>query len=88
MSAIKKQNGLSLAIKLGGGIVAIALDHRSERTPDQVMSPQSWEALSDYMAKLENVKHLLICVGIPVAYNSFNLIEYVLTQASCCVFKD
>jgi hypothetical protein len=66
---------------LGGGIVVLMLDHRSERTPDQVMSKESWEAFSDWVAKLEpeKVTHLLLCVGIPIAYNSFNLIEFVRT---------
>lgn len=69
-------NGIYQAGKLG----ILALDLRSERTQDQVISTQSWNAI---YTGLNNIKesqfdHLFVMSSIPVVHADFNMLESML----------
>ncbi|WP_309396904.1 alkaline phosphatase D family protein [Cerasicoccus maritimus] len=63
-----------------GDLVIAHLDTRSERKPEQVMSKRSWFALNEYLNSLDGVKHLFLCVSVPVAYADFESIENILLK--------
>jgi hypothetical protein len=56
------------------GNTVLAMDHRSERTIHQVMSPQHW---ADINAFLDTVKqgNLLLLSAVPVVYRDFSFVE-------------
>lgn len=56
----------------------LVLDLRSERTPDQVMSPASWDAAYRWLDEQTDCKHLLIMSSIPVVHPDFSTLEMLL----------
>jgi hypothetical protein len=96
----KDDNDLSQAILPGtpgftyayriGDVAVIALDMRSERTQNQVMSLETWNKIQDWMytelsekitpggTNQPACKHLLVMSGIPVVYVNSNMIESAL----------
>lgn len=66
----------SLSLTLNGTTI-LALDHRTERTLDQIMSPGHW---GDFIAKLDScaVGDLLVLSAVPVVYRDFAAAESVL----------
>jgi hypothetical protein len=74
---LPNQSAFTYAHRVGDLAIAM-LDMRSERTQEQVMSLESWNALQDWMyAKLEGCRHLLVVSSIPVVYVNANLVEAV-----------
>ena len=61
-----------------GDLAIVCLDLRSERTPDQVMRPASWNQVFDWMEAQKNKKHLLVMSSIPVVHLDFSLVESAL----------
>lgn len=61
-----------------GGLGIVHLDTRSERTPRQIMSDDSWGKLKQWMETAPELKHLFFCVSVPVAYADFEKIEKIL----------
>jgi hypothetical protein len=59
------------------GYHVLALDNRSERTLNQIMSPSHWDDVKMYLDGLKNesVSNLLILSGVPVVYRSFATVE-------------
>jgi hypothetical protein len=74
----RSDENLSYAYRIGKlGIVA--LDMRSERTQERVMSLETWNALRDWMDReLEGCEHLLVMSSIPIIYVNSNMIEAAL----------
>jgi hypothetical protein len=71
------QRGFSYAHRIGDLSVAL-LDMRSERTQQQVMSLEAWNALRDWMhEELKGCRHLLLVSSIPVVYVNATLVETV-----------
>ena len=60
-----------------GNIAILALDMRSERTPTQVLSPDSWSAVYKGLDDLDGCKHLFVLSSIPVVHPDFTLVESV-----------
>lgn len=68
-----------------GSIAILAFDMRSERTQDQVMSPETWNRVYAWMDKelteynkkntKNPVKHLFVMSSIPVVYVNANMLE-------------
>ena len=90
----KDDNDLGTAMLLGelgftyahriGKVGILALDMRSERTYDRVMSPRTWEAVYAWMAQTfpkepDSTKvtgeHLFVMSSIPVVYVNSNMLE-------------
>ncbi len=61
-----------------GGIGILALDMRSERSEEQVMSLASWDAARDWMNALKDCRHLLVLSSIPVVHPDFSAVEKLL----------
>lgn len=61
-----------------GRTAILALDMRSERTADQVLSPDHWTDVYAWMDGLRDVDHLLLMSSIPVVYPGFDTIEQIL----------
>lgn len=58
------------------GHLIVALDNRSERSRNQVMSPAHWGAVNQWLARQQDKESsLLVLSGIPVAYRSFAAVE-------------
>lgn len=80
---IERQNHFSLGCQIGDCAI-LALDMRDERSSDQVMSPQSWKAIYEWLdevtpaASAGGVKHLFVLSSIPVVYPDFQLLENAL----------
>ena len=83
--SIKAQQGFSLGGEIGG-LTLLALDMRSERTRSQVISPESWKAIYDWLeataprkkSQTPPARHLLLMSSIPVVHPEFALLEKLL----------
>lgn len=58
----------------------LALDLRSERTQNQVVSSKSWDAIYSWLDSNENgqLAHLFVLSSIPVVHADFNTLESIL----------
>ncbi|KAL8393455.1 hypothetical protein RB595_003282 [Gaeumannomyces hyphopodioides] len=73
----------SLFMSLGGGLALLAVDCRTERTRDEVLTEDSWQKLMDrcYDEVVKGkTKHLLVLLGVPVAYPRLVWLENILTS--------
>ncbi|KAG9008598.1 hypothetical protein FRB93_006517 [Tulasnella sp. JGI-2019a] len=71
--------GHSILSYLGPQVSILLLDGRAERTLDQVCSPASYDHIFDQIAKLPpTTEHLVILLGIPIAYPRMNFMEKAL----------
>ncbi len=61
-----------------GDIALLVLDLRTERTLEQVMSPESRVAVARALDDLEGCKHLLVMSSIPFVYLDLSIVEKVL----------
>lgn len=79
------ERGFTYAYTIGN-IAVIALDMRSERTQDQVMSLETWNRVYQWMdenlngnnsgdSEKNHCKHLLVMSSIPVVYVNSNMLE-------------
>jgi hypothetical protein len=61
----------SLVMSLGGGVALLAVDARTERTREDVISEKTWKKIMDraYDEVVKGkVQHLLVLLGVPIAY--------------------
>lgn len=67
------QKHYSLGLKFCGYTV-LAMDNRSERSIEQVMSSPHWNDINQFLDnKVEG--HLLVMTGVPVVYRDFSFVE-------------
>jgi hypothetical protein len=67
--------GFTYAYRIGS-LALLALDMRSERTQDQVMSLETWNRVQAWMCDAaKGCKHLLVMSSIPVVYINANMLE-------------
>lgn len=62
-------------------VAILSLDMRSERTVDEVLSPDHWEAVFSWLSRLTGparCRHLLVMSSIPVVHPDFGLMESCL----------
>ncbi|KAJ3565897.1 hypothetical protein NPX13_g7330 [Xylaria arbuscula] len=73
----------SLFVSLGARVSLLAVDARTERTRDEVVHPDTWGKLMDRCYE-EIVKgktqHLLVLLGVPIAYPRLVWLENILTS--------
>lgn len=77
---VKGQGHFSLAYYVNG-LAIVAPDMRSERTRNQVLSGESWNALYRWVeetAQASECKHLVVMSSIPVVHPDFTSLEAVL----------
>ncbi|OTA77392.1 hypothetical protein M434DRAFT_38645 [Hypoxylon sp. CO27-5] len=73
----------SMFMFLGGKVALLAVDCRTERTRDEVVTEDTWKKLVDRCEDelLENdTKHLLVLLGVPIAYPRLVWLENILTS--------
>ncbi|KAK3054267.1 hypothetical protein LTR09_004535 [Extremus antarcticus] len=73
----------SVFLSLGRGLSLLGIDCRTERMRDEILSQQSYDILFD-RARTEirkgETKHLLVLLGVPIAYPRLNFLENILTS--------
>jgi len=76
--AMVGRGNFSTAHKLGD-LSVVHLDTRSERTPFQILSDNSWQKFGDWLeSNGAGMKHLFLCVSVPVVYADFEKVEAIL----------
>ncbi|KAF2754066.1 hypothetical protein EJ05DRAFT_514095 [Pseudovirgaria hyperparasitica] len=73
----------SVYMSLGGHIALLGLDCRTERTNNTVLSDESYNLVFSRLRGeivKGKVKHLLILLGVPIAYPRYNFLENILTS--------
>lgn len=61
----------SLYMSMGGKVALLAVDTRTERTEDVVLSEKTWDKITSRMyaeIKKGHIEHLLVLLGVPIAY--------------------
>jgi hypothetical protein len=75
--AIASGCGFSFGYKVGK-VAVLAIDMRSERTSERVLSQEHWGEVYKWLDGLQNLDHLLIMSSIPVVYPGFDTLEQLL----------
>ncbi|KAI1638921.1 hypothetical protein F4809DRAFT_658632 [Biscogniauxia mediterranea] len=73
----------SLFMSLGKGVALLAVDCRTERTRDEVVREDTWKALMDRCSDeiiRGDTHHLLVLLGVPIAYPRLVWLENILTS--------
>ncbi|KAI1448673.1 hypothetical protein F5Y02DRAFT_277631 [Annulohypoxylon stygium] len=78
-----REQSRSLFMFLGNKVALLAVDCRTERTRDEVVTEDTWKKLMD-RCDAELVKgetqHLLVLLGVPIAYPRLVWLENILTS--------
>ncbi|KAK5116294.1 hypothetical protein LTR85_009266 [Meristemomyces frigidus] len=73
----------SLFMKLGIRVAFLGLDCRTERMRDEILSQETYDLVFD-RCRTEIVegdtKHLIVLLGVPIAYPRLNFLENILTS--------
>lgn len=75
--ATNKHTHFSMAVNFRGYNI-LALDNRSERTLEQVMSKDQWSDITSYLDNQCNHGDLLVLSAVPVVYRDFSFAESVV----------
>lgn len=73
----------SLYVSMGSKVSLLAVDARTERTELEVMSSKTWEKIMNRLyaeVRRGHVEHLLVLVGVPIAYPRLVWLENILTS--------
>ncbi|PTB40688.1 hypothetical protein M441DRAFT_27244 [Trichoderma asperellum CBS 433.97] len=73
----------SLYMSMGGKVALLAVDTRTERTEDVVLSEKTWDKITSRMyaeIRKGQVEHLLVLLGVPIAYPRLVWLENILTS--------
>lgn len=78
-----KERSRSVFMSMGGHVSFLGLDCRTERQRDEILTEDSYDIifdrLEDEIVKGET-KHLIVLLGVPIAYPRLNFLENVLTS--------
>lgn len=78
-----KERSRSVFMQLGRQVAFLGLDCRTERQRDEILTEDSYDVifdrLEDEIIKGET-KHLIVLLGVPIAYPRLNFLEAVLTS--------
>lgn len=80
-----RERSRSVFVRMGGKAALLALDCRTERMRDEVLSQESYDAVFDRCrAELAEgggeTRHLMVLLGVPIAYPRLNFLENILTS--------
>lgn len=78
-----QEQSRSLFMNLGSKIALLAVDCRTERMRDQVVRDETWDKLMDrcYSEIIKGkTEHLLVLLGVPIAYPRLVWLENILTS--------
>ncbi|KAK1914855.1 hypothetical protein P3342_010845 [Pyrenophora teres f. teres] len=78
-----KERSRSIFMQLGRQVAFLGLDCRTERRRDEILTEDSYDIifdrLEDEIIKGET-KHLIVLLGVPIAYPRLNFLEILLTS--------
>ncbi|KAF2831285.1 hypothetical protein CC86DRAFT_366683 [Ophiobolus disseminans] len=78
-----KERSRSIFMHLGRQVAFLGLDCRTERQRDEILTEDSYDVifdrLEDEIIKGET-KHLIVLLGVPIAYPRLNFLENILTS--------
>src|SRR5690349_19064328 len=78
-----KERSRSVFMHLGRQLAFLGLDCRTERQRDEILTEDSYDIifdrLEDEIVKGET-KHLIVLLGVPIAYPRLNFLENILTS--------
>ncbi|KAL6876533.1 hypothetical protein J3F83DRAFT_404879 [Trichoderma novae-zelandiae] len=73
----------SLYMSMGGTVALLAVDCRTERTENTVLDEKTWEKIISRLyaeVRRGQVEHLLVLLGVPIAYPRLVWLENILTS--------
>ncbi|KAI9172237.1 Metallophosphoesterase domain protein [Paramyrothecium foliicola] len=73
----------SLFLSMGGKVALLAVDCRTERTEEDVMHDNTWDKIMERMyaaVSRGQIEHLLVVLGVPIAYPRLVWLENILTS--------
>ena len=78
-----RERSRSLFVSLGHQVDFIGIDCRTERTPSEILTQETYDAIFDRLraeiAK-SHARHLIVLLGVPIAYPRLNAVENILTS--------
>lgn len=78
-----KEQSRSVFMQLGREVAFLGLDCRTERQRDEILSEDSYDNIFDRLEEeiiQGETKHLIVLLGVPIAYPRLNFLENVLTS--------
>ncbi|QIW96379.1 hypothetical protein AMS68_001897 [Peltaster fructicola] len=73
----------SVFVWLGEKVALLAIDCRTERMRDEILSQESYDIIFERCRRelvAGDTKHLLVLLGVPIAYPRLNFLENILTS--------
>ncbi|EJP65833.1 uncharacterized protein BBA_05244 [Beauveria bassiana ARSEF 2860] len=73
----------SIYVSMGGKTALLAVDTRTERTEHEVIDEKTWEKITSRLyleVRKGQVEHLLVLLGVPIAYPRMVWLENILTS--------
>ncbi|KAL1311630.1 hypothetical protein AAFC00_001740 [Neodothiora populina] len=73
----------SIFMNLGRSVAFLGLDCRTERMRDEILSQESYDIIFDRCRRdiiKGETKHLVVLLGVPIAYPRLNFLENILTS--------
>ncbi|EGX89355.1 hypothetical protein CCM_07606 [Cordyceps militaris CM01] len=73
----------SVYISMGGKTALLAVDTRTERTEHKVLDEKTWEKITSRLyleVRKGQIEHLLVVLGVPIAYPRMVWLENILTS--------
>ncbi|KAM3088523.1 hypothetical protein ACMFMG_000159 [Clarireedia jacksonii] len=80
----------SIFTSLGGGIVFLGLDCRTERMNDEIITAETYHKIFDRLERdiiKGKTKHLIVLLGVPIAYPRLVWLETLLTSKAMAPIK-
>lgn len=80
----------SLFMFLGHGVAFLGLDCRTERMHDEILSQETYDVVFQRCREeiiQGETKHLIVLLGVPIAYPRLNILENVLTSRAMAPVK-
>lgn len=86
-----KQQSRSIYARLGKSLAFVGLDCRTERTLEQIVYPETYDAVfqraQQELRADSQIKHLLLMVGVPIAYPRLVWLESLLQSSAVAPLK-
>ncbi|KAH5418308.1 hypothetical protein HBI81_084460 [Parastagonospora nodorum] len=78
-----KERSRSVFMQLGREVAFLGLDCRTERQRDEILTEDSYDVIFDRVEAeviKGETKHLIVLLGVPIAYPRLNFLENILTS--------
>jgi hypothetical protein len=78
-----KERSRSVFMQLGRQVAFLGLDCRTERQRDEILTEDSYDVIFDRLEEeiiKGETKHLIVLLGVPIAYPRLNFLENILTS--------